>query len=362
MAINFPTTLDVLSNPSPTDKVNNAVSGLKHSTQHANTNDAIEALEAKVGVNSSAVTTSHDYKLGEVTGSDKAVGKTATQTLTNKTLTGATIDADLNTITNIDNADIKSGAAIARNKTASGTADHVLINDGTGVMSSEAQLAISRGGTGAATATTGFNALSPSTTKGDIIVHNGTDDVRLAVGSNNQVLVADSTTATGTKWALPSSLGLTKVATSLSNSSVVSGTGTLYTVAIPANTLSTSNSVRVTLFNPVTVSLSGGTTNTVSATYGGQTIFSNVVHDTNTSGTYDFICSFIINANASTSAQKTSLSSSKFTQFSGNGSLTIESSITSTTTDSTTSQNLIISASVTNGSITCDGYLIELIA
>lgn len=53
---------------------------------------AISGLEAKVGVDASAVTTSHDYKLGEVTGSDKAVGKTATQTLTNKTLTSPVVN------------------------------------------------------------------------------------------------------------------------------------------------------------------------------------------------------------------------------------------------------------------------------
>lgn len=53
----------------------------------------INNLEAKVGIDSSAVTTSHDYKLGEVTGSDKAVGKTATQTLTNKTLTSPVINS-----------------------------------------------------------------------------------------------------------------------------------------------------------------------------------------------------------------------------------------------------------------------------
>lgn len=51
----------------------------------------INNLEAKVGIDASAVTTSHDYKLGEVTSSDKAVGKTATQTLTNKTLTTPTL-------------------------------------------------------------------------------------------------------------------------------------------------------------------------------------------------------------------------------------------------------------------------------
>lgn len=73
-----------------------------------------------------------------------------TQTLTNKS-----IDADTNTITNIENADIKSAAAIARTKLASGTASHVLINDGSGVMSSEATLAVTRGGTGQSSYTNG---------------------------------------------------------------------------------------------------------------------------------------------------------------------------------------------------------------
>jgi hypothetical protein len=62
MATNFPTSLDSLSNPSGTTLLN-AAAPLTHSSQHANTNDAIEALEAKVGVNTSAVTTSHDYLL-----------------------------------------------------------------------------------------------------------------------------------------------------------------------------------------------------------------------------------------------------------------------------------------------------------
>lgn len=65
-----------------------------------------------------------------------------------ETLTNKTIDADSNTITNIENADIKTGAAIARAKLASGTADHVIINDNSGVLSSEATLAKSRGGSG----------------------------------------------------------------------------------------------------------------------------------------------------------------------------------------------------------------------
>jgi hypothetical protein len=50
---------------------------------------------------------------------------------------------------------ISSSAAIARTKLANGTANHVLINNGSGVMSSEAQLAVSRGGTGQSTYTDG---------------------------------------------------------------------------------------------------------------------------------------------------------------------------------------------------------------
>lgn len=62
MATNFPTSLDSLTNPITTDKLNNP----SHAAQHANANDAIEALQAKVGVNSSAVTTTLDYKVAQV--------------------------------------------------------------------------------------------------------------------------------------------------------------------------------------------------------------------------------------------------------------------------------------------------------
>lgn len=57
--------------------------------------------------------------------------------------------------TDISNADINAAAAIDRTKIASGTADHVIINDGSGVMSSEASLNATRGGTGQTTYTTG---------------------------------------------------------------------------------------------------------------------------------------------------------------------------------------------------------------
>jgi len=63
-------------------------------------------------------------------------------------------------------------------------------------------------------------ATSPLTTKGDIYVY-GSSDTRLPVGSNDQILVADSSTATGLKWAAAASGGMTLISTTtLSGASV----------------------------------------------------------------------------------------------------------------------------------------------
>lgn len=83
-------------------------------------------------------------------------------------------------------------------------------------------LAIARGGTASTTAAAARTALDvPSnaeaildallTTKGDIIAATAASTpTRLAVGTNNQVLTADSTAATGIKWAAASGSGYTE--------------------------------------------------------------------------------------------------------------------------------------------------------
>ena len=133
MATNFPTSQDTFTNPVPADKLNNP----PHATQHQNANDAIIAIEAKVGSNSSAVTTSHDYKLGEVTGSDKAAGKTATQTLTNKTvnLTSNTLSgttAQFNTALSDNDFATLAGSETLTNKTLTTPRVGTSINDTNG--------------------------------------------------------------------------------------------------------------------------------------------------------------------------------------------------------------------------------------
>ena len=59
-----------------------------------------------------------------------------------------------------------------------------------------ATLAIGSGGTGQTTASAAFNALSPITTTGDLIIGNGTNSAtRLAIGANNTVLTSNGSTA-----------------------------------------------------------------------------------------------------------------------------------------------------------------------
>jgi hypothetical protein len=82
----------------------------------------------------------------------------------------------------------------------------------TNVGSSTGTLPIANGGTGQTTAGAAFGALAPTTTKGDLIGHNGTANVRVPVGTNGHVLTADSAEASGVKWAAAGGGGGGKVA------------------------------------------------------------------------------------------------------------------------------------------------------
>jgi hypothetical protein len=60
----FPATLDTFQNPNAATTMDAA--GFEHDAQHANLNDAVAALQAKVGANASADTSSLDYKVAQM--------------------------------------------------------------------------------------------------------------------------------------------------------------------------------------------------------------------------------------------------------------------------------------------------------
>lgn len=63
MATNFPTNLDVLFNPTGGTLLGTAVPELLHSRQHGDINDALEAVQAWIGVSGSNDPTTIEYRL-----------------------------------------------------------------------------------------------------------------------------------------------------------------------------------------------------------------------------------------------------------------------------------------------------------
>ena len=70
MTTNFPNAIDSITNPNPTDPLSTP----SHSEQHIIANTAIEALEAKVGIDGSSDVNSLDYKVAQL----EAAGGTTT--------------------------------------------------------------------------------------------------------------------------------------------------------------------------------------------------------------------------------------------------------------------------------------------
>ncbi len=95
----------------------------------------------------------------------------------------------------------------------------------TGTITLAGTLAIANGGTNGTTATAGFDNLSPTTTRGDIIARGASNNVRLAIGGANTFLTSNGTDPS---WAaavtsITASNGVTS-----STGSAITGTGTIY--------------------------------------------------------------------------------------------------------------------------------------
>ncbi len=127
--------------------------------------------------------------------------------------------------------------AIAGGSTGLTTSGGPIISSGTITLGGT--LAIGSGGTGQSDKTSAFDALAPTTTKGDLIVNTGSDNVRLPVGTDTQVLIADSTEPYGVKW------------------SSVSGAGSVTSVGISAPAIFTVSGSPVTGVGTLTLSYSG---------------------------------------------------------------------------------------------------------
>jgi hypothetical protein len=122
--------------------------------------------------------------------SSAIVNTTATQTLSNKTLSSPTLNTP--TVTGQTNTTFQEYQTTTTPTTPASGRRRIYF-DGSTVKQVDSSGTVSDlGSTGTFT--------SPTTTKGDLIVRNATTDIRLPIGTNNFVLTADSAQAEGLKW------------------------------------------------------------------------------------------------------------------------------------------------------------------
>lgn len=224
-----------------------------HSVRHNAAQNAIAALEAKVGIDNSGVATSLDYLVKNSSSSDPGHshsvssidsltssvaelnildGVTATASELN-TLDGVTATAsEINQLDDVvfggtDSDDVITigDTQTLTNKTLSSpTLTNPVLNgtlSGTGFLDEDdmasdsdiaaaSQQSIKAYSDGLITThdadvnahSMSFDALAPTTTKGDLIVHDGTNSVRLGIGTTGWVLTADGTLSSGMKWSI----------------------------------------------------------------------------------------------------------------------------------------------------------------
>lgn len=144
--------------------------------------------------------------------------------------------------------DISGSAAIQRTKIANGTANHVVINNGSGTLTSEAQLAVSRGGLG----------ISTIPSNGAIPIGNGTGYVSATItGTANQIGVTNG--AGSITLSLPSAVttpGSLTVTTTLG----VTGAATFSNTVTVSSGLTTLANVNASTANVATLNVSGNAT------------------------------------------------------------------------------------------------------
>ena len=154
-------------------------------------------------------------------------------------------------------------------------------------------LAIGSGGTGQVTATAAFDALAPTTTLADIIVYNGSDNIRLGVGADGEALFADSGEASGLKWdAVSASAGGNTTEVQFNNGGILAGNSN-WTFITGTSVMSLTGQMNVDNLrldgNTISTTSAGGIT--LDSSGGGALVFDYATWPAADAGTSGFVLS-----------------------------------------------------------------------
>lgn len=307
-----------------------------HVTSHQNIQDALEAVEAKVGVDSSAVTTSHDYKLSLVTTTDKALPRDAAATTTNKILgtgTAITLGSDAEG----DTYYRTSGNVLAR--LARGADNQILKMNGN-VPNWEAE-------TSTIDASTTVKGVVEAATSAEVTAGTATGGTGAVLAVTPDALAASTPVFNGS--------GLTNITKFLTSSGtdVVNDDNasevTMLTYAVAGGTLSTNKGVRVR--GAFTFANSSSTTScTFKIKYGGTTLATFADPNasvTNIVGTYIF--DFVLMGAGTTGTQEGTVQ--VVTTGASAACPIAQADLQTSSVDSTTSQNLVITSQMSSAAV-----------
>lgn len=229
----------------------------------------VTAVKTLLGTIGSLVSGTFYYLMSEITGTDKAVGKTATQTLTNKTLTSPTLTNPVINVGSDATGDIyyrNSGGAFTRLPV--GTNNQILrLSSGLPAWTAEASNA---------NASTTVAGLTEIATSSEVTAGTATGGTGAPLVVTPDSLAASTPVFNGS--------GLTNVSRKVLFDVVTAGTqvnnttSTVYTTTINANTFTASSAMKI--YGSFKYSSSSTTSLSISYSFGGATI---ATFSTNTS-------------------------------------------------------------------------------
>jgi hypothetical protein len=174
----YPTVITNITQPTAV----NTMQEVPHAELHQAEVNALQALQSKVGIDGSIVTTTHDYKLNEVTGTDKAVGKIAVQTLTNKTLTSPIVTGATLTSSTVNGVTLSTAAGSSNVLKGDGTYGAVSAADGSFISKGSLQ-GLTDASTSGLNITSGVVSVNSGTAANQIVKLDGSAKLPAVDGS-----------------------------------------------------------------------------------------------------------------------------------------------------------------------------------